>query len=476
MEVLSGITFDDVLLTPKKSPVKSRKDVTVRTKLTKSINLQNPLVSSNMDTVTEADMAISMARVGGIGIIHRFLSIDEQVRMVERVKRAEALVIESPYTTRPETKESDLIEQMKSLEVGSILVTDEENHLMGIVTTRDTRFRDKENERNTSVIMTPRERLVVGKPNTSMDEAKDLLDKHRLEKLPLVDSDYKLTGLITAKDIIRRRHNKHATVDKKGSLCVGAAVGVKSGFLDRAKALVAAGTDVLVVDIAHGHSDICIEALRELKTQLPDVQVIAGNVATAEGTRDLIEAGADGIKVGVGPGSICITRKVTGCGVPQLSAVFECAKEAAKYDIPVIADGGISSSGSVTKALAAGASTVMLGSLLAGTDESPGRVLLKDGRKVKIIRGMAGYGANMSKQERESMKVDVFEVVPEGVEGMVPYRGPAQDVCQQMIGGLKSGISYCGATDILDMQKNAQFVRMSGAGKKESGSHDIDKL
>ncbi len=467
----TGITFDDVLLVPKKSGVSSRKNISVSTKLTKNIELNSPIVSSNMDTVTEAEMAIAMARNGGIGIIHRFNSIEEQVEMVKEVKRAESLVIENPYRVSLDTKLDEIKFLMKKKKVKSLLVS-EDGKLQGIITSRDIRFIS--NGKSAAEIMTPREKIITGEPNISIDDAKATLDKYRIEKLPLVDSSNQIMGLITSKDILNHINRPNASLDKRGRLLVGAAIGVKD-YMERAKALVDAGVDTIVIDIAHGHSELAISTLQTVKKNFK-VDIIAGNVATGEGTKDLIEAGADAIKVGVGPGSICITRIVTGAGVPQLTAIKECASIAKKYGVPIIADGGIRTSGDLTKALAAGASTAMLGSVLAGTDESPGEILIKDGRRAKIIRGMAGYGANMSKRERENMRSEVFDIVPEGVEGVVPYRGSVRDILTQLIGGLQSGISYCGGHSILGLQQNAEFIRITGAGKKESGSHDIGRF
>ena len=424
-----------------------------------------------MDTVTESEMAIAMARNGGIGIIHRFNSIEEQVKMVEEVKRAEGLIIRDPYCVNLVTSLEDIKSLMKSKKVHSLLVS-EKGQLQGIITSRDIRF--YKNGNTAQEIMTPREKLIVGKPDISFEEATELLDKNRIEKLPLVDPDNNIKGLITSKDILNQINRPHASLDGHGRLLVGAAIGVKD-YLERAESLVAVDVDVLVIDIAHGHSDLAINTLKTLKEKF-EVDVIVGNVATVEGTEALIRAGADGVKVGVGPGSICITRIVTGSGVPQLTAVLNSATVAKKYNVPIIADGGIRNSGDVTKALAAGASTVMLGSVLAGTDESPGDLLTKDGRRVKIIRGMAGYGANMSKRERENVRSEVFDIVPEGVEGMVPYRGSVKDIIKQLVGGLQSGISYCGATNIYEMQSNAEFIRVTGSGKRESGSHDVSKI
>ena len=467
----TGITFDDVLLVPKKSSVNSRKNISVKTRLTKNIVLNNPIVSSNMDTVTESEMAIEMARNGGIGIIHRFNSVEEQVKMVEEVKRAEGLIIPNPYCVKLDASLDEIKSLMKAKKVHSLLVS-EGGKLQGIITSRDIRF--YKNGNTAQEIMTPREKLIVGKPGISFEEARELLDKNRIEKLPLVDSENNIKGLITSKDILNQINRPHASLDTHGRLLVGAAIGVKD-YMVRAESLVAADVDVLVIDIAHGHSDLAINTLKTLKEKF-EVDIIVGNVATSEGTDALIRAGADGVKVGVGPGSICITRIVTGSGVPQLTAVLNCALVAKKFNVPIIADGGIRNSGDITKALAAGASTVMLGSVLAGTDESPGELLTKDGRRVKIIRGMAGYGANMSKRERENVRSEVFDIVPEGVEGMVPYRGSVKDIIKQLVGGLQSGISYCGSTNITEMQNNAEFIRVTGSGKRESGSHDISKI
>jgi IMP dehydrogenase len=384
-----------------------------------------------------------MARNGGIGMIHRFLSVEEQTDMVRAVKRAESHVIEHPYTLRPDNTIGELRDLMHEKGVGSILVTDLENILLGIITTRDIRFVDSEEE-PIKAYMTERPALITGKLGISVEEAKQLIKKHRLEQLPLVDSQegFKLAGLITSRDIINATQRPHASLDAKGQLLVGAAIGVKEGDIERAIELVKAGADVIVIDIAHGHSDLAVKATAELKRRLPDVQVIAGNVATAEGARALIEAGADGIKVGVGPGSICTTRLVAGCGVPQFTAVVECAEEASKYGVPVMADGGIRTSGDIAKAIAGGASTVMLGSMLAGTDESPGKTLVKGGKKVKVVRGMAGYGANMSKNTRTTGKDDIFDMVPEGVEAVIPYRGALSGIIKQLVGGLCCGMSY----------------------------------
>jgi IMP dehydrogenase len=469
----TAITFDDVLLEPKMSLVTSRKEISLRSRLTKKIYINSPFLSSNMDTVTEVDMAITMAREGGIGILHRYLSVEDQVAMVDKVKRAESLKIDNPYTIGKESTVKNLKEMMSDRNVDSILVASNLNKLEGIVTKRDLRFAsDKDYVRD---IMTERSKLIVGHGD-DVTEAEKKIAKYRLEKLPLVSEDNDIIGLITSTDILNQKNRPYSSLDSKGRLLVGAAVGVKDGYLDRVGALLKNGCDVIVVDIAHGHSKLAIEATMSIKKKYPNCQVIAGNVASGEGARALIEAGADAIKVGVGPGSICITRIVTGCGVPQLTAILECAKEARKNNIPIIADGGVRNSGDITKALAAGASTVMMGNLLAGTDESPGRTLVKGGKKVKIVRGMAGYGANISDRERRNQKDDIFDVVPEGVEATVSYRGPVKDLLTQLRGGIRSGISYCGGKNIEELQKNATFIRITTAGRVESGSHDVKEL
>lgn len=443
--------------------------------------MNNPIVASNMDTVTESAMAIEMARNGGIGIIHRFLSVQEQVDMILKVKRAESYRIDHPYTTSPDTTVYDLKDLMADKGVGSILVTDDgssSGKLLGIVSTRDLTFVNETKDLKVSEVMTKREKMTVAPLNITLENAKQLLQTSRLEKLPLVTDGDKLGGLITSKDILHKIQRPWASLDSQGRLLVGAAIGVKAGFVERAEALVKAGCDVLVIDIAHGHSDLAINATKAIKQKFPKgVDVIAGNVATAEGARALIEAGADGIKVGVGPGSICITRDVTGCGVPQLTAVMDCAQESNKHGIPVIADGGVRKSGDITKAIAVGASTVMLGSLLAGTDESPGNTIVKGGKKVKVIRGMAGFGANIAKSQRDKEKdKDPFDLVPEGVEAVVPYKGKVDGIIKGLVGGLKSGISYCGANTIEGLRQNAEFVRITGSGKAESTHHDVSLI
>ena len=480
-----GLTYDDVLLVPKRSGVKSRKEVSTRTRLSRNIELDMPIVASNMDTVCEDKMAIAMAREGGIGILHRFCSVEEQCAMLRKVKRAQSLLIEEPATIGPNATRDEAVELMKSFHerhksISSLMVVDDFKNFLGILTNSDVTLAAPEAPVHT--LMTKASDAITS-PNLdiSLGDARALLAKHKLHNLPIVNpTTGRLLGLVTAGDLVKLTTNRRATVDAKKRLRVGAAIGVKAADVVRAEALVEAGADVLVIDIAHGHSDLCIDVLRLLKTneKTKYVDIIAGNIATKEGAEDLIKAGADGLKVGVGPGSICITRLVAGAGVPQVSALLDIRAAAGPAGVPVIADGGIRTAGDISKAMVAGADTVMLGNTLAGTDESPGQVLVKDGKKVKIIRGMAGYGANISKAQREKQQEDdvYLGLVPEGVEGNVPYKGPVAGILGQMIGGLRSGISYCGARTILEMRRNASFVRMTNAGLKESGSHDISKL
>lgn len=474
-----GLTFDDVLLVPKRSPIRSRSDVSTATRLSRHLEMHIPIVSANMDTVTESEMAIAMARAGGIGIIHRFIIPDRQAEQVRRVKRAESYIVEPPYTLSPDTTVSEAREMMDYRGIGGLVIVDDDNGPLGILTRRDLQF-VFDNDRSVTEWMTPADELVTAPAGTSLEEARRILHENRVEKLPLVDEEGRLAGLITAKDIVQLMQHPDATKDHKGRLRVGAAVGVREGFLERAGMLLEAGADVIVVDIAHGHSDNTIMAVKALRREFGDIEIIAGNVATAEGTRDLIEAGADAVKVGVGPGSICITRVVTGFGVPQLTAIADCAEAAHAYDVPIIADGGIRNSGDVVKALAAGASSVMLGSLLAGTRESPGVVITRNGRRYKVSRGMASLGAAMSRPDRqyEDDEEDPAwtRMVAEGVEAAVPYQGSANDVLHQLLGGLRSGLSYGGAMTIEELQADAEFVPITQAGMRESKPHDVEVL
>ena len=430
-----------------------------------------------MDTVTESGMAVAIAREGGVGIIHRFLTIEDQVDEILKVKRSESVMIEQPYTIKPDVTVREAQQAMVQYGVSGLLV-EEDGKLAGIITRRDITF-EKDDKRMVSELMT--KDVVTAKAGTTIDQAKEILHKHRIEKLPVVDDKKKIIGLITRKDILKMDEFPHASKDKKGRLLVGAAVGVKGDYLERTEALLEAGADVLVVDIAHGHSDNAINTVHMIKKAFPNCELIAGNVATGDGARDLIKAGVDAVKVGVGSGSICITRVVTGSGVPQLTAVLDSVKVANEYGIPVISDGGVRNSGDMTKALAAGASTVMIGSLFGGTDESPGKTLVKNGKKFKMYRGMASFYASLGRKYREEGPQvvdsdDLNDYVPEGVEAMVPYKGSVVEIVRQLSGGLRSGLSYCGAKSIKEMQKNAEFIKMTSAGFIESQPHDVDLM
>jgi IMP dehydrogenase len=473
-----GLTFDDVLLVPHRSSIQSRKDVSTHSWLAPGIHLTIPIVSSNMDTVTETRMAIAMAQLGGIGILHRFMSIEHQADCVLRVKRSESLVVESPLTISPDVSAEQARQRMAEVEVGGLVVVDEDNYLLGIVTHRDLLLAP-EGEIPVSQVMTPRERLVVASQNESVEEARRKLYEHRIEKLPLVDGEGHLAGLITAQDIIKIQKHPNATKDSRGRLRVGAAVGARLDDMERAASCLTAGVDVLVVDIAHGHSDHVINMVHSLKQKFPTVPIIAGNVATAQGVKDLVEAGADAVKVGVGSGSICTTRIVTGFGVPQLSAIMECAEAGRELNVPIIADGGIRNSGDLTKSLAAGASTVMIGGLLAGTDESPGATVIREDRRYKIVRGMASLSANMDRRRLEKNELAIEEwgeVVPEGVEATVPYKGAVADVVYQLVGGLRSGLSYAGARSIEELWQAAEFIRITPSAIQESHPHNVELI
>jgi len=476
---VEGLTFDDVLLVPQRSSITSRSAVNTNTRLTRRLNLAIPVVSANMDTVTEAPMAIAMAQLGGVGIIHRFMRTDRQAAEVARVKRAESYVVEGPATIAPDTTLADARDKMTIEGIGGLLVVDAEERLLGLLTARDILLLP-DADVPVARLMTPRANLITAGPDTDLEAARRILHEHRIEKLPLVDAEDRVRGLITTQDIIKLEHHPLATKDGKGRLRVGAAIGVRADDLDRAAACVSAGADVLVVDIAHGHSEHAIRMVHRLKQRFPDVEVIGGNVATAGGVRDLAEAGADAVKVGVGAGSICITRVVTGFGVPQLTAIMDCADAAQALDVPLIADGGVRTSGDLTKALAAGADTVMIGGLLAGTEESPGASVIRDGRRYKVVRGMASLTANVDRKAMElesEVPAEEWErVVPEGVEATVPYRGTAADVLHQLVGGLRSGLSYAGATSIAQLHQNAEFIRITSAGALESGAHDVQLL
>ena len=479
-----GLTFDDVLLVPKRSAVASRRDVDTSTWLTPTICLKVPIVSANMDTVTEAPMAIAMARAGGIGIIHRFMAIEAQARQVARVKRAEGYMVQDPYSINQDATIAEARTYMKHRDVGGLVVTNGGEELIGLITQRDVLLAPDDNAPVGSVMTLPDQIISVG-PGTSFEEARTLLHQHRLEKLPVVDEQGRLAGLITAQDIVKQQRYPNATKDDKGRLRVGAAIGVRPNDIERAEALLTAGADLLVVDIAHGHADHCIHIVKELRRNFPEAQIVAGNVASKNGARDLAEVGADAIKVGVGPGSICTTRIVTGFGVPQLTAIMDSIEGIAETgrNIPIIADGGIKVSGDMVKALAAGASTVMIGSLFAGCDEAPGATVIRDGRKFKVVRGMASLGAAMGRkavaggeEESAESQVDWDKVIPEGVEAVVPCRGQVDELVYQLVGGLRSGLSYGGARTIEELQANAEFIEITPAGIRESHSHDVSRI
>ncbi|NMB27922.1 MAG: IMP dehydrogenase [Tissierellia bacterium] len=466
-----GLTFDDVLLIPGKSEVLP-KEVKVNTNLTKNIKLNIPLMSAGMDTVTESRLAIAMAREGGIGIIHKNMTIEEQALEVDKVKRSEHGIITDPFYLSPDHIVSDALELMERYHISGVPITDETGKLVGIITNRDIRF-EKDTNQKIDDVMT-KENLVTAGIDISMDEALEEMKKYKIEKLPLVDEDYKLTGLITIKDIEKSIQYPNSAKDDSGRLLAGAAVGVTLDMMDRIAALVDSKVDVIVVDTAHGHSKGVIDAVKRIKIAYPNLWVIAGNVATAEATVDLIKAGADAVKVGIGPGSICTTRVVTGIGVPQITAIMNCAKAAKEYGIPVIADGGIKYSGDITKAIAAGANVVMIGSLFAGTNESPGEEELYEGRRFKVYRGMGSMGAMQAGSRDRYFQEDTKKLVPEGVEGRVPYRGPLGDVVYQLLGGLRSGMGYIGAKDIKDLHEKAKFIRITNASLIENHPHDIN--
>jgi IMP dehydrogenase len=463
------LTFDDVMLVPAYSDVLPN-EVDVRTRLTQKIELNIPIISAAMDSVTEARTAITMARQGGLGVIHKNLSPAEQAREVDRVKRAESGVIANPVTVRPSQSLREVLAVMRQHDISGVPVV-EDQRPVGILTSRDIRF-EKNLDQPVSALMTTR--LVTVGPGCKPEQARELLHQHRIEKLLVVD-DGKLVGLITIKDLLQAERNPLAVKDESGRLRVGAAIGPGRDRIERTAALVEAGVDVIVVDTAHGHSKGVIEAVRDTKRRYPEVEVIAGNIATGEATRALIEAGADAVKVGMGPGSICTTRVVAGVGMPQITAIADCLEAAGEYDVPVIADGGIKYSGEVTKAIAAGASSVMIGSLFAGTDESPGELVLYQGRSYKVYRGMGSIGAMKrgSKDRYGQGGVADEKLVPEGIEGRVPHRGSLASILAQLVGGLRSGMGYTGARTVRDLQDKTRFVRITGQGLRESHVHDV---
>ena len=476
MEFREGLTFDDVLLVPKYSNITSRSQTDLTTRLSRNISINIPFVSANMDTVTESSMAVAMARAGGIGIIHRFLTIKEQANEVLRVKRSGSVIIENPYLISQDKSVSDAMNYATEKDVSGLLVVDSESRLVGIMTDRDLLFADPQS----TIMESMTKDIISARPGVTLDTAKEILHRHRIEKLPITDDSGRVMGLITSKDITNTANFPNASKDGKGRPLVGAAVGVRGDFLERSEALLDAGADVLVVDIAHGHSENALNTIRTIKKAFPDGELIAGNVATADGALDLIRAGVDAVKVGVGSGSICITRVITGSGVPQLTAVMDCAKVGRDEDVPIISDGGTRNSGDATKALASGASSVMVGSMLGGTDESPGTVLTKNGKRFKVYRGMASLAASLGRKSKETGQAfvddELNDYVAEGVEAMVPHKGTVVDILKQLTGGVRSGLSYCGAHTIPQMQANAEFIKMSRAGFAESQPHDVSLM
>ena len=465
-----GLTFDDILLMPAKSSVLPNQ-VDLTTNLTRKIKLNIPLMSAGMDTVTEYRMSIAMAREGGIGIIHKNMSIQEQALEVDKVKRSEHGVITDPFSLSKNHTIGDASELMERYKISGVPIIDDKGRLEGIITNRDIRF-ETDNKRKIKEVMTS-ENLITGTPGISLEEALKILKGHKIEKLPLVDKNNILKGLITIKDIEKHEQYPHSARDESGRLLAGAAVGVTKDVLERVEALNKSKADVIVIDTAHGQSTGVLDTIREIKSAFPDIQLIAGNVATYQGTVDLIKAGADCVKIGIGPGSICTTRVVTGIGVPQVTAIMEAAKAAKEYDIPIIADGGIKYSGDVTKALAAGGNAVMMGSLFAGTEESPGEELYVEGRKFKTYRGMGSLGAMSSGSSDRYFQSETKKYVPEGVEGRVPFKGKVGDIIYQLIGGVKSGMGYCGAANLEVLRENTQFVKVTQASLQENHPHNI---
>lgn len=482
-----GLAYDDVLLVPRKSSVKSRSDVSTKTLVSRNISLAIPFVSSNIDTVTESQMAIAMAKLGGIGIIHRFMSIENQVEKVMRVKRSEGFIMGTPLTLTPDTTAKEARAFMKKRQVSSAVIVNTNNKVLGLVSERDMWFLDDESVRLKD-LMTPASKLITARVNVSLSDARKLFRTHKVEKLPLVSSDGTLKGLITSRTVLNEDIYPKATKDEKGRLRVGAAVGIVDDYLERTQDLIRAGVDIIVADVAHIHSTHGLAAVKRLRKVCERVDLIAGNVATKEAARDLARLHCDGVKVGIGPGGICITRIVAGAGYPQFSAIAECAPTLHAAKIPLIADGGTNYSGDMPKAIAAGASCCMIAGWLAGTDESPGSIIYRKGGKFKVHRGAASFSAVASRKisgvsgqirkelsERE-IEEQLEEIVPEGVESFVPYKGPVKDVIHQLVGAVKSGMSYCNAKTVADMWKNARFVRITAAGMRESTQHNVDEM
>lgn len=477
MKFTEGLTYDDVLLIPQRSYVDHRFDVSIKTKLTRHISLNIPFVSANMDTVTEGEMAIALAREGGIGIIHRFMTIEEEVEQVNKVKREVGFIINNPYTVLPNTPLKKIIDRAKKLDINSFVVVDEKNKLLGILSRRDYSF-ENGNHKTAKDLMTPLKKLITAKVGIKIQEAEKIFSKYKIEKLPLIDKVGNLKGLVTASSIRSFERHFMASKDSNNQYLVGAAVGVVKDYMERAEALINAGVDVIVVDVAHGHNNVAMKAIASLRKKFKYIDLIGGNVATAEGARDLINLGVDAVKVGIGPGGLCTTRIVAGVGVPQFTAVMECSSVARRKGVPVIADGGTNYPGDMAKALAAGGSTCMLAGWFAGTDESPGGIVMRKGMKYKVHRGSASFLATADrKMELENHNEHQLNtIVPEGVEAMVPYKGKVSDVIYQLVGALRSGMSYCNAKTIPELWKNARFVKITEAGFRESKSHNVEEL
>ncbi|MFB4214234.1 IMP dehydrogenase [Shouchella sp. JSM 1781072] len=465
-----GLTFDDVLLLPAKSEILPR-DVSVATKLSEHVKLNIPILSAGMDTVTESEMAIAIAREGGMGIIHKNMSIEEQAEQIDKVKRSESGVITDPFFLTPDRQVFDAEHLMGKYRISGVPIVNDEQHLVGILTNRDLRFIEDYSIKIDDVMT--KEGLVTASVGTTLEEAEKILQKYKIEKLPLVDNEGVLKGLITIKDIEKVIEFPNSAKDKQGRLLVGAAIGVSADADVRIEAVVKAGADAIVIDTAHGHSQGVLNKVADVRSKYPDLTIIAGNVATASGTRALIEAGVSVVKVGIGPGSICTTRVVAGIGVPQITAVYDCATEARKHGVPIIADGGIKYSGDITKALAAGGHAVMLGSLLAGVSESPGETEIYQGRQYKVYRGMGSLGAMEKGSKDRYFQENNQKLVPEGIEGRTSYKGPLADTVHQLVGGIRAGMGYCGTASLENLRDEGQFIRITGAGLKESHPHDV---
>lgn len=477
MIMSEGLTYDDVLLVPQKSFIDHRFEVSTKTRLTRNIELEIPFISANMDTVTEAEMAIALAKDGGIGIVHRFMTIEEQAGQVQKVKRDVGYILYNPYYVGPKTSIQELLRYSRKWNVDGFVVVDDKNILLGIISKRDYLF-ESNSHTLAEKLMTPLKKLITGKVGTTFAQAKKIFHQYKIEKLPLIDKAGKLKGLITARSLENYEKYPHSTKDQYGRYRVGAAVGVVNDHLERAEALINVGVDTLVIDVAHGHNEVALRAVNAIRKKFKHVDLIGGNVATKEGVRELIHRGVDAVKVGIGPGGLCTTRIVAGVGVPQLTAVMECSKEAHKKNIPVIADGGTNFPGDMTKALAAGASTCMLAGWFAGTDESPGGIIMRKGMKFKVHRGSASFLAVADRKIELENHTDkqLNTIVPEGVEAMIPYKGKVSDVIYQLSGALRSGMSYCNAKSIKELWKNAEFIKITDAGFRESRSHNVEEL